>query len=192
VSDRPRQCPDCHVDLSEVSARARTGYLLALDQCGHCGGVWFDRWELFPLADEEVGRLEAVDTEKLRAAVDESVGPGKCPQCAIHLRRFRDPVLPPDARVERCAVCEGMWLRRGQLSKVRKTDETTSSKRDQQIRALAAHYGKEADWSKVSDLDAATHTVERGAPSAADVGEILWSTAPWIILQVLFKMLLRR
>jgi len=186
-----RLCPHCRQPLGEVTARARSGYLLALDQCRGCGGIWFDRWELFPLDHTEVARLESVDTERLMSEQPARRGAGQCPRCAVDLRPFRDPVLPPDARVERCFVCEGMWLQRGELSRVKaskiKAPAPPATAEARQIRALAEHYGEAAKWAKVADLDAATQTLEEAPPGGPELGEALRSAAPFLILQVLLR-----
>lgn len=191
-----RPCPDCGVPLHEVNAQARTGYLLALDQCRQCGGVWFDRWELFPLAHHEVKRLDPLDADKLMSLQPAREAPGPCPQCSIPLRAFRDPVLPADARIGRCAVCEGMWLQRGELTRVKVSGRAPSVASeplsDKQIGALARHFGEAAKWAVVGDLDAATQTVEEAPPGPSEIGAALASAAPWLILQVLLRLLLKR
>jgi|SRR5579862_5125135 len=109
-------CPQCAVDMQEVKAAATTGYLLALDQCPHCGGIWTDRWEVYPLSAAAVDRLDPVDTAALQAPQPVAVpAPLECPRCRARMREFTDPTLPPDAHIERCLNCEGMWFNRGEL-----------------------------------------------------------------------------
>jgi Zn-finger nucleic acid-binding protein len=180
--------------MREVSARARTGYLLALDQCDDCGGLWFDRWELFPLHHDEVDTLDPLDVSRFEQPVE--LAPlGLCPRCEVALKEFRDPNLPPDAEVARCRVCEGMWLQRGQLRKVKKVPPAAdrgARGEDEALVALARSYAHEASWSNVRELDAATYETEEPPPGLDDVGDAVKSTLPWIALQVLFRLLLRR
>lgn len=189
-------CPDCRQPMREVSARARTGYLLALDQCHACGGLWFDRWELFPLHHAEVGRLDPVDSERLQAAVAGDDRPGDCPRCEVRLREFRDPNLPADARVARCHVCEGMWLQRGQLRAVKRPAPASPASGEPSeaaaLMALARAYEGEADWSRVHSLDHATYESEEPPPDFGDVAGAVKSALPWLVLQLLFRLLLRR
>jgi hypothetical protein len=42
------QCPQCDVSMRQVTARANPGSLIQLEQCAECGGIWCDKWELFP------------------------------------------------------------------------------------------------------------------------------------------------
>jgi len=195
-------CPDCRAPMREVSARARTGYLLSLDQCERCGGVWFDRWELFPLQHEEVGRLDPVDGDRLHDSLadvaDDVRRDRDCPRCEVALRDFRDANLPAGAEVARCLVCEGMWLQRGQLRAVKKAPPKApaangaASHEAAALVALAEAYGKEADWSRVGNLDHATYETEEPPPDLGDAGDAVKAALPWVILQVLFRLLLRR
>ncbi len=185
-------CPDCGSALHHVSARARTGYMLSLDRCAGCGGIWFDRWELFPLHDDEVARLDAVDVASLNRP-DAKDGPGICPRCEIRLIAFQDANLPSDASIERCRVCEGMWLQRGQLRIVRAGRENPSQPiTDDALAAMVKAYSKDVDWSHVTNLDHATHETEMPPPDLDDVASTAWSVLPWIVLQTLFRLLLRR
>jgi len=65
--------------MREVSARANPGTLILLDQCGRCGGVWCDRWELFPIAPEEAPRVEPLDDAPLKNPVALAAEPLYCP-----------------------------------------------------------------------------------------------------------------
>lgn len=112
------QCPQCKVPMNEVTARANPGTLIQLDQCRKCGGIWCDKWELFPVDPDEAKRVDAKD------AVDESLlaAPVKltrrslyCPRCTAPLQLCSDPALPADLLFARCLRCEGIWLNRGQM-----------------------------------------------------------------------------
>ena len=112
------QCPHCHIPMNEVTARANPGTLIQLDQCRKCGGIWCDKWELFPVDPDEAERVDAKD------AVDQSLlaAPATlirrslyCPRCTAPLQRCNDPVLPADLLFERCWRCDGIWLNRGQM-----------------------------------------------------------------------------
>jgi Zn-finger nucleic acid-binding protein len=112
------QCPVCAVGMREVAARANPGQLIILDQCIQCGGIWCDKWELFPIQADEAARLEPVDEQSLRnlAPMD-----GKrtlyCPRCTAKLLAANDPALPADLQIRRCMKCDGIWLNRGQFTK---------------------------------------------------------------------------
>lgn len=175
--------------MRPVAARARTGYLIALDQCPQCGGVWCDRWELFPLAPEEAARIDAVDEAQLHAATAPATSPGRCPRCTAALQPFRDPLLPADARIERCRVCDGMWMNRGELARAKKRSPPTHAPPSSAALAqLATSVGTTSNWSTVANLDAATYAVDDD--DTPDTREILWSNAPWIVARALLGLLL--
>lgn len=185
-------CPHCLVPMREVAARARTGYLVLLDQCTQCGGVWCDRWELFPLAPEEAERIDPVDEAQLGSTATPARAPGRCPRCTAPLQRFRDPLLPPDARIERCRVCDGMWMNRGELARAKLRSPPTRSPSDAALAQLASSVGADWTWSKVKNLDAATYAHEvDDDDTATETHALLWSTAPWIVLCALLRLLLR-
>lgn len=60
------RCPDCDNFLHEVITSTQYGTQIKLDQCGRCGGIWFDSLELYPLSEVEVRRIENIDLNKLQ------------------------------------------------------------------------------------------------------------------------------
>src|SRR3989338_11587972 len=90
--------------MKEVSARANPGTLIVLDQCGKCGGIWCDKWELFPVEPEEAERLDPLDERLLQTPVSLEKETLYCPRCTDRLRIFHDPLLP--ARSEERRVGE--------------------------------------------------------------------------------------
>lgn len=188
--DAPRLCPHCATALREVGARARTGYLLALDQCDKCGGIWCDRWELFPIDPGDVARLDPIDDGRLRAPVPIPDAAGRCPRCAVALHRFRDPLLPAEAHIERCRVCEGMWLNRGELSRVKRRAASKERPRDADLERIAEAYGHKAAWSKVDDITPAMLPVDDGDDGSA-LRPFPWASTAWLVLRSLLQLLLR-
>ena len=84
-----------------------------------------------------------------------------------------------------------MWMNRGELARA-KTRTARATPRAEVLAQLAATYGAPSTWSKVANLDAATYARD-GDPDGetADVGSLLWSSAPWIVLRALLRLLLR-
>lgn len=111
------RCPACAGALKEVYAKANYGRVLLVDQCTVCGGVWFDRWELYMLHKASASDLDSIDVKSLLAGNPDVRGSGNCPRCSLPLVDFKDPGLPPDASIKRCAQCSGLWLNRGEISK---------------------------------------------------------------------------
>lgn len=110
-------CPECGGILKEVYSQANYGRVLLLDQCQGCGGVWFDRWELYFVTDEAIKNLEGIDASSFAAPVEDHSSKGLCPRCEKELVLFTDPNLPKDAFISRCPNCSGLWLNRGELGK---------------------------------------------------------------------------
>jgi Zn-finger nucleic acid-binding protein len=112
------QCPQCQVLMHAATARADPGTLIQLDQCRKCGGIWCDKWELFPIDLDDAERLDAaseVDGALLAASFRTPRRPLYCPRCTAVLEHCKDPALPADLLFERCSRCDGIWLNRGQM-----------------------------------------------------------------------------
>jgi len=194
VSASAPLCPNCALALNPVTARARTGYLLALDQCGTCGGLWCDRWELFPIDAAEVGRLDPVDQAALRAPVESVKHELQCPRCRIALRRFRDPLLPVDSRIERCPACDGMWLNRGELRRfkgARSEEPRSMPVPNAALDALIGRYADSANWPTVSQLARATDNASAADDeTSSNITSDLLRSALWIGVRALVRLLL--
>jgi Zn-finger nucleic acid-binding protein len=102
--------------MNAVTARANPGSLIQLDQCPQCGGIWCDKWELFPIQANEAARLEPVNQELLRSIGSIEKRKLYCPRCTAPLAAPREPLLSPDLQLRRCLKCDGIWLNRGQFS----------------------------------------------------------------------------
>jgi len=111
------KCPECDREMTEVVVPANPGQLFVLDQCRECGGIWCDKWELFPIDSAAAEKLDRADAVKLRQPVAaERQQELFCPRCTAKLIAAHDPSLPPDLCLRRCLKCEGIWLNRGQLT----------------------------------------------------------------------------
>ena len=119
------QCPHCKIKMKQVSVRANPGTLIVLDQCGRCGGIWCDKWELFPVAPDEAKRIDPVDEALLQSPVALEAKPLYCPRCTAELQLFHDPLLPPEIQLQRCRRCDGIWLNRGQFSRYKNFQQRT-------------------------------------------------------------------
>lgn len=179
--------------MDAVRAQARSGYALVLDQCPRCGGIWCDRWELYPITAAAAADLDPLDAPRLQAPPASPAQAGRCPRCTAALRPFRDPALPADARIERCPVCDGMWLNRGSLARAKGVGATTPSGNTTSLIArLGSSLGARPPWSEVRNLDAATYAADPDAPDdALDWRGALSSLVPWLALAALVRLLLR-
>lgn len=104
-------CPGCGKEMEEVVVKTSSGTPLKLDQCSNCGGIWFDRLELFSLGPSpDLSRLKKPDFQKLIELSPPSLGGGVCPHCGVKLTHIKDPVIPPEVKIMRCHVCGGIYL----------------------------------------------------------------------------------
>jgi Zn-finger nucleic acid-binding protein len=115
--------------MKQVSVRANPGTLIVLDQCGRCGGIWCDKWELFPVEPGEAERIEAMDEALLQSPVALEEKPFYCPRCTAELQFFHDPLLPEGIQLRRCRRCDGIWLNRGQFSRYKNFQQKTRNEK---------------------------------------------------------------
>ncbi|MBI5493001.1 MAG: zf-TFIIB domain-containing protein [Deltaproteobacteria bacterium] len=152
AEERGLSCPECGGKLKEVYAEATYGRFLLLDQCRACGGVWFDKWELYFVKAESIKALEEVDLNALVSPVAGSAGSDKCPKCNVDLIPFNAPLLPKDASIKRCQRCSGLWLNRGELGKYARHRESFKKENGLYRPGLETlkHLQKELDVSNIS------------------------------------------
>jgi len=122
------RCPQCEVPMKPVTARANPGSLIELDQCGQCGAIWCDKWELFPIQLEEAARLEPANQELLRVPVALAKKEVFCPRCTARMSAINEPSLGADVQFRRCFKCDGIWLNRGQFTRYKNYQEKVRSK----------------------------------------------------------------
>ncbi len=202
--DTPFPCPGCGNGLKGVYAEAHYGRYLLLDQCQACGGIWFDRWELYYLEEEETNRLDPVDRERLLTLSSFKKGPDLCPRCQVGLQPFRDPSLPEDARIERCPGCNGLWLNRGELRKYtghKTTLRNRGTDSGHQRPDISPHPTLEQNPKKLEALQklgqALSTTVSPQISGPSTLGEIEIDSAELtkdlvsVVLQVLLRLILK-
>jgi len=185
------RCPYCRVDLCEVTAEAALGYYVVLDQCPRCGGVWCDRWELYPITAAAAARLDPVDGDALRRPTTVPSSPLECPRCRARLRAFRDAWLPADMCIGRCPNCDGLWLNRGQLRHVKSIPRRGQPRPvhpaqvDDLARRLAA-----PQRPMVRDLARALED-RRVGDAEADLTRDLLTGVVWAVARALLRLILR-
>lgn len=117
------KCPDCDNSLHKVITSTQYGTRIKLDQCGGCGGIWFDSLELYPLSEGEIERIENIELNKLQESKFLGGGSKTCPKCAVALQNFKDPNFPKTLVVENCPQCGGIWMNRGEATEFKKWQE---------------------------------------------------------------------
>ena len=143
------RCPQCEVPMKPVTARANPGSLIELDQCGICGGIWCDKWELFPIQTDEAARLEPANQELLRVPVALVKKELFCARCTARMSTVNDPSLGADVQFQRCFKCDAIWLNRGQFTRYKKQQEKIRIKNldlKTTAKKLAKTDGDEKSW----------------------------------------------
>ena len=142
-------CPNENSEMRQVKVESHYGQAVILDQCPECGGIWFDKSELYMAKPGEADKIELLDVDILQnpSAIEKSEL--ICPRDRGKLVRFTDPYFPKDIIIVRCPICEGLWLNRGEFVKYQnfrqskwKPREITpeEEKLEQDLKAmLAAH-----------------------------------------------------
>lgn len=110
-------CPNCQNPTKEVKVPSvNTGLFVKVDQCPNCGGLWFDRYEMYQIPEEEAHQIDFLDEKNLQKPT-----PIKkdlfCPKDNLPLVRLVDANIPQDTFISRCRKCEGVWVNRGELIK---------------------------------------------------------------------------
>lgn len=123
------RCPQCDVTMNPVVARGNPGSLIQLDQCPGCGGIWCDKFELFPIHADEAERIDVVDEASLQQPVPTAKRTIYCPRCTGALGLFKEPLLPADIRLMRCMHCDGIWLNRGEFGRYKRFQKKTQRTR---------------------------------------------------------------
>lgn len=118
-------CPQCNREMREVTVRANPGQLIVLDQCGQCGGIWCDKWELFPVDSDEAERIDPLNEALLIDRTALTHKPLYCPRCTAALHIFAEPILPKEIQLNRCGRCDGIWLNRGQFRRYKEFQKQT-------------------------------------------------------------------
>jgi Zn-finger nucleic acid-binding protein len=185
------RCPQCEVPMKPVTARANPGSLIELDQCTQCGGIWCDKWEIFPIQTDEAARLEPADQELLRALVPLTSKELFCPRCTGRISAVKEPSLAADVQFQRCLKCDGIWLNRGQFTRYKNHQKKVRSKR-MGVKVPAGKSQKPDHDSKswvvtgtkgMFAYPAGEETIEAGADSL--------SSAAALILERLLRMVSR-
>jgi Zn-finger nucleic acid-binding protein len=184
------RCPQCELPMKPVTARANPGSLIELDQCSRCGGIWCDKWELFPIQDYEAARLEPADQELLRAPVPLINKKLFCPRCTARMSAVKEPALGADVQFQRCLKCEAIWLNRGQFTDYKSRQKKLRGKR----------MGEEAAGKLQKPVQDAKKWVVTGTkgmfayPSGEETIETSvdsWSSAAALVLDRLLRMVSR-
>lgn len=156
-TDTALSCPNDGSPLTHVRAATPQGALIMLDQCGCCGGIWFDRWELFQVDAGRVKELGSVDLDHLRCPVGRPRTDALlCPRCGKPLKAFTDPNLPVSVQMLVCGGCEGIWLNHGEVAGYAGFRQQRQTERSEKLATeyekMLKPYSRKDYWQTVGEL----------------------------------------
>jgi Zn-finger nucleic acid-binding protein len=180
--------------MNQVTARANPGTLIQLDQCQKCGGIWCDKWELFPIDPEEAERVDALDGVNeplLTAPVKLPQRSLYCPRCTAPLQLCKDPVLPADLLLQRCLRCDGIWLNRGEMKRYKRYQskvQRTKLSADAIIQKIPEVYENPKSWIVKGTQGMMAYP--RMVDDSAEEFTTTLGGAAWLILQALLRLVI--
>jgi Zn-finger nucleic acid-binding protein len=142
-------CPNDNTEMRQVKIVSHYGGPIFVNQCGKCGGIWFDESELFRAKQGEAEKIEALNTEMLRTPSMIENSTLFCPRDHGAMHQFTDKYFPKDIVLVRCQLCHGIWLNRGIFTKY------------QQFRQELMRREKSAQDKKMKARGEASHQKER-------------------------------
>ncbi len=110
-------CPNENIKMQQVKVESHYGQTVMLDQCPKCGGIWFDRLELYSVKQGQAEKIELLNVDTLRTPSLIENYELLCPRDSVKLVHFSDPFFPKDIIIAHCPVCNGFWLNRGEFIK---------------------------------------------------------------------------
>jgi Zn-finger nucleic acid-binding protein len=126
-------CPNDKTAMHSVKIESHYGQWVVLDQCPDCGGIWFDKSELYMAKQGQADKIELLNAAILRTPSPILDSALICPLDRAKLVRFVDPYFPKDIVIVRCPLCEGIWLNRGEFTKYQTFRQEKFQKSKQRI-----------------------------------------------------------
>ena len=110
-------CPRCKTQL-KVNTVTDVKLSFEADTCPNCGGIWFDKNELFKI--DKIIEPTFLEIRKIPKK-SEQLATLYCPSCSDH-PRLEKAEHPRDSKVifDYCETCKGIWLDKGELEAIQK------------------------------------------------------------------------
>lgn len=123
-------CPNCDTELKIVKVNSQSkGFVLEIEQCSKCGGLWFDKYELYQIPSNEAKKINYLDIKSInsRHKIKKDL---KCPKDKSNLEILKDSHLPKNVAISFCHKCNGIWLNKGDLHNFKKKIESKKQSTD--------------------------------------------------------------
>ena len=108
-----KKCPKCECDLTPKDIGP-----VEVDECGECGGIWFDKDELRQAKDAVDEDLDWMDFEIWRheAEFRSKASARQCPTCIKPFASIN--YGETGVAIDYCSSCQGTWLGKGEFEKI--------------------------------------------------------------------------
>lgn len=100
-------CSCCSHPMRKLSITTNSGGKFDVDHCRHCGGTWFDAYEINRIPYDEVARIT-----KLTVLPDNPIPElhsHRCPRCYKTLVPTDYESVPKGVKMHSCPKCAGIW-----------------------------------------------------------------------------------
>jgi len=101
-------CPKCKSEMTAMKYKD-----IQYDQCGGCGGLWFDALEAEELVEEQQSAEIDTGDPKLGAKFNKT-WEVKCPACDVLMLPVHD-MEQPHIKLEACPSCHGTFFDAGEF-----------------------------------------------------------------------------
>ena len=166
------KCPNDDTEMSQVKIESHYGQPILLEQCKECGGIWFDETELFSARNGEAKKIEVFDSKTLWTPKNMAARIHRCPLDQSELFRFKDRYFLKGVILERCPSCNGVWLNRGDFTKLQharqelkrpKDISSKDKKLEEDIKSILASHSTDTTSNTLEKLGTFLSTpIDRG------------------------------
>lgn len=116
-------CPICNEILQKIEVTTTSGGRFEVDHCGHCGGTWFDPYEINRIPYHEVVRLAKLTViAKNVSGIAEKLS---CPRCHREMEKYQSEAVPANVKLFWCRKCLGIWASQKDIWEFKKNQEKT-------------------------------------------------------------------
>jgi Zn-finger nucleic acid-binding protein len=153
-------CPEDGVQLEQADCHG-----VKVEECPKCLGRWFDRDELRQAKDRTDEDLRWLDFDPFTREAEKSDVDTEgrlCPRCSVKMGVM--VYERSGVRIEKCWLCDGVWLNHGEFEKIVKhLEKEVNTETAEQYRAEAARQfaqiftGPEGPISELRDLFSVLH-----------------------------------
>lgn len=150
------KCPNCTTEMNSTEVKTKVGLSIVIDQCPKCGGIWLDRNKLYQIPISEAEKIENIDKNLLHKSVKINEFPC-CPRDSAPLQQFTDHNIPSDIHIQRCDLCGGVWLNKGELLSYKEEIKNKATK----IKSMAGGSDDVPNPLASSTVEETTKTLER-------------------------------